>query len=138
MTTTPWSFSEAREACRRSSLAQKAAEDAMRNASRDAALAEERYRVELAKAIVEAHDSGVAWSVAADVARGAEDVASLRRDRDIAEGVRDALVQAAWRAAADRRDTSRFAQWGMSVALRDGSIGPDEPRLVWSGQAGAA
>jgi hypothetical protein len=130
-----WSFEEARQACRAASSAQAQAENAMRAAARDAAVKDEQYRVALAKEIVRQHaDEGVSWSTAPDLARGNELVARLRRDRDIAEGVREALVQAAWRAAADRKDAQRFSDWSMRQQLADGSIG-DDKRLAWSGAA---
>jgi hypothetical protein len=104
----PYTFSQAREAAASASRAQAAAERHLQNSFRDFAEKEERYRVALAKEIVRRHaEDGVAWTVAPDLARGTPEVARLRRDRDIAEGVRDAMQQAAWRRAADRKDTQR-------------------------------
>jgi len=123
----PWSFEQAQQAARLSTQLQRHAEKELRDRSRDAAIAEEAYRVLLAKAIVEAHAGGVAWSVASDVARGRPDVAKLRMHRDIAEGVREATVQAAWRAAADRRDTQSFLTWSMRADLRDDQAEPPNP-----------
>lgn len=111
MSNQPWDFSEAREACRAASQAQHAAEDALREASKDLALMEEQYRLTLAKKIVELRAEGMPASVCADVARGDKDVAKLRMKRDIADGVREAAVHAAWRRAADRKDAQRFADW---------------------------
>ncbi len=68
------------------------------------------------------HNNGAAWTVAQDLARGNTDVARLRRERDIAEGVKEAAVQAAWRRAADRRDVGRFMDWS---ARRDLAEMPD-------------
>jgi hypothetical protein len=108
----PWTFGEARTACRDASQAQSNVERDLRQAFRDYAESEERYRKALAREIVRVHaDDQVAWSVAADVARGEANVAKLRRERDIAEGVREAMQQAAWRRAADRKDAQRFADW---------------------------
>lgn len=123
----PWDFAQARQACADASRAQRDAEDALKQAAHGAALAEEAYRKTLASAIVEAHAEGVAWSVAADVARGRPDVAKLRRERDIAEGVREALSQAAWRRAADRRDTGRLCEWAMRRDLAEGYGQVPEP-----------
>ncbi len=119
MTDQPWDFARAREAAAAASRAQAAAEDFMREAHRDAALKEEAYRKRLAEEIVVVHHAGSAWTVAQDLARGHVEVARLRRERDIAEGVKEAAVQAAWRRAADRRDVGRFADWSMRVDLRD-------------------
>lgn len=119
MTSAPWTFDEAREHARTAAANQRAAEDFMRSAARDFALAEESYRVALAKEIVEQHAAGVAWTVCQDLARGAKPVAELRRKRDIAEGVKEAASQAAWRAAADRRDTERFCDWSMRRELAE-------------------
>jgi chlorite dismutase len=107
----PWSFEQAVGRCQRASNRQESAEQSLREAYVQAAEAEEAYRLELARQILQEHADGIAWTVASDVARGREKVARLRRDRDIAEGVRESMVQAAWRRAADRRDAQRFADW---------------------------
>lgn len=128
----PWSFDEAAAACRATSAAQKQAEDEMRRASAAFAQAEERYRMALAKEIVRQHAvEGVAWTVAPDLARGDRTVARLRLERDVAEGVREAMVQASWRRSADRKDAARFADWSMRRELADGFAQPDD-RLAWS------
>lgn len=119
MSEAPYTFSEARAAASRASQAQQQAENFVREAARDAAEAEERYRVALAKAITELHAGGAAWTVCGDLARGDTDVARLRRDRDIAQGVREAAVQASWRRAADRRDTERFITWSFRRELAE-------------------
>lgn len=117
----PWDFAEARENCRRASQAQQQAEDHLREAAIEAAKAEEAYRIALAQEIVRQHDDAeVAWSVAPDLARGDKKVAELRRKRDIAEGVREAMVQAAWRRAADRKDAQRFSDWSQKRELAEG------------------
>lgn len=128
--TGPWTFDEAREACQRASFAQRNAEDFMRDTARDFAQAEEAYRVALADEIVRQHDQeGVAWSVAPDLARGDKRVAELRRRRDIAEGVREAAQQVAWRAAADRKDAQRFSDWSMRRELAEGGQPPEPDQL---------
>lgn len=84
----------------------------MREAAREFAEKEERYRLALAKEILRAvAEDGVAWTVAGDVSRGNAEVAAKRRERDIAEGVLEALKQGAWRRVADRKDAQRFADW---------------------------
>lgn len=117
MSVGPYSFDEARDAAARASRAQEAAEDFIRETAKLSAETEESYRVALAKKIVELHsEEGVAWSSTADLARGDEQVARLRMERDVAEGVREAAVQAAWRRGADRKDTQRFIDWSQRVA----------------------
>lgn len=111
----PWTFEQARDVCRDASRKQEQAEQSMQEAAREAALAEERYRLKLAEAIIEIHAEGIAWTVAPAIARGRADVASLRRERDIKEGVREALVQAVWRRTADRKDAQRFADWSQRI-----------------------
>jgi hypothetical protein len=128
----PWTFSEAMAACQGASRRQQAAEDAMREASKAFALAEEAYRLALAKEIVNKHNvDGVAWTVAPDLARGDKDVARLRRERDIAEGVREAMQQAAWRRAADRKDAQRFSDWSQRRELAE--HGGTDNRLAFTG-----
>ena len=119
MTQSPYDFGEARQAAENASRAQRAAEDFIREAAKDYAHREEAYRIALAKAIVAEHDQGRAWTVCPDLARGDEQVARLRRERDIAEGVKEAAAQAAWRRAADRRDTERFIDWSMRRELAE-------------------
>ena len=113
----PFDFAGAREAARDSSGAQRQAEKFLRDSAKTAAVAEEHYRVALAQEIIRQHDAGVAWTVCDDIARGDKRVAELRRLRDIAEGVREAAVQAAWRAAADRRDAQALIRWSMRAAF---------------------
>lgn len=128
MSEQPFDFAGAIAAARRASAAQEGAEKAMREASRAYAEAEERYRVALAKEIVRQHaEDKVAWTVAPDLARGQADVARLRRERDIAEGVRDAMQQMAWRRAADRKDTQMFCSWSMRRDLAEGYGNAPEP-----------
>lgn len=122
----PYDFAQARHAAENASRNQKAAEDFIRDAAKDYAIAEEAYRVALAKQIVAEHHAGRAWTVCPDLARGNENVARLRRGRDIAEGVKDAAVQAAWRRAADRRDTERFIDWSARREIAEGYRGTPE------------
>ena len=124
MSSGPWNFAEARDACRRASAAQEHVEEALREAYADYAEAEEAYRRALAAEIVACHNNGIAWSTAPDIARGDDNVARLRRERDVKEGVKEAFQQAAWRRAADRRDAQRFADWSQRIQLADGG-GPE-------------
>lgn len=124
----PWTFEEAVTACRGASRAQATSETALITASRAFAMAEEAYRCALAKEIVRRHDDErVAWTVAPDLARGTAHVAELRRERDIAEGVREATQQAAWRHSADRKDAQRFAEYSLRRDLQENTGGESQP-----------
>jgi DNA-binding transcriptional LysR family regulator len=126
----PYDFAQAREAAAQASRAQQAAETGLREAAREFAEKEERYRVALAKEIIRQHaEQGVAWTVAPDLARGNPQVARLRRERDISEGVREAMQQAAWRRAADRKDTQRFIDWSARRELAEGYGNAPEPEF---------
>lgn len=100
----------------------------MKQVARDYAQAEEAYRKALAEKILRLHDEGTAWSVCADVARGDSTVARLRRERDVAEGLREAMTHALWRHNANRRDAQRFADWSQrrEFAEARGDV-PDGP-----------
>lgn len=126
MTNTPYTFGEATDVANAKSAAQEAAEEFMRDSAKHAAEAEERYRVKLAKRMVELHADGVGWSTTAELARGEESVARLRKDFKIAEGVREAASQAAWRRAADRKDAQRFIDWSMRRDLAEDPPPPDD------------
>ena len=117
--TGPWSFDAAVDHLRTATLAQQEVERLLRDAFAKYAVAEEHYRKALAMAIVSAHNDGVAWTAAADLARGDKGVAQARRERDVCEGMKEAIVQAGWRRAADRRDAQRFADWSMRRELAE-------------------
>lgn len=123
----PWDFNQATANCRAAARSQEQAEQTLREASRDFALKEESYRKALAVEIVKAHADGVAWSTAPDLARGDDTVARLRRERDIAEGVREALSQAVWRHTANRKDAQRFADWSARRELAEAYGQTSEP-----------
>jgi hypothetical protein len=140
----PWDFAQAVRNANAQRSAQAAAEEFFKTCSRDYAKAEEAYRLALASEIVRQHDAGVAWSVAPDLARGDKRVADLRRKRDIAEGMKDAALQALWRAAADRRDAGRFIEWSMRVDVavhaqgREEESEPDVEIIYGTGRRAAA
>lgn len=118
--TEPWSFHDARTACRDASVAQAAVERDLVEAYRDFAQAEARYRQALAKEIVRVHaEDGIAWSTAPDIARGEATVAKLRMERDVSEGLKEAITQAAWRRNADRKDAQRFSDWSQRRELAE-------------------
>ncbi len=130
MTHAPYTFSEARTLTHQASAAQRAAEDLLRSTSRAFAEAERDYRVALAKEIVRQHaEEGVAWSVAPDLARGDPVVANLRMLRDVAEGVREATQQQAWRASADRRDLHQLCDWSMRRDLAEDPVPESMPTI---------
>lgn len=122
MTNTPYSFGEAREAAKRAALLQFQAENTLRDSTKSFAEAERQYRMALARTIVEVHASGAAWTVAQDLARGDKDVAHLRYLRDVAEGVKEASVHAAWRHAADRRDVEELIRWSARRDLAEDPV----------------
>lgn len=134
VTSTPWSFSEAVTAARRAAEAQKAGEQAVRDASASLADAERAYRLSLAKEIVRQHADGVAWTVAKDLARGAKEVGELRYARDVAAGVFKAADQRAWRDTANRKDVLLFSEWSKRRDLAEGgAVGSQEP--AWTPRA---
>ena len=107
----PWDFDQAREHCRSASRRQEDAEQSLVNAYKEAAAAEEAYRRALAEKILELRAGDLPATLCADLARGDAAVARFRRHRDIADGIREAMVQAAWRLTADRKDAQRFSDW---------------------------
>lgn len=130
MTGQPWSFEQATANCRKAAVAQESAEQSYLSAARAFAEAEERYRKALAVEIVTSHGDGVAWSTAPDLARGDDEVARLRRERDIAEGVREAMTHALWRHNANRRDAQRFADWSQRRELAEAAGTVPEPEAT--------
>jgi DNA-binding transcriptional LysR family regulator len=116
----PWDIGQARAAAHQASQSQAAAEEFIKDAFKQFAEAEEQYRIALAKRIVELRAEGWAATVCQDLARGDVNVARLRRERDIAEGVKEAAVQASWRRSADRRDVEAFIDWSKRRDLAEG------------------
>jgi hypothetical protein len=121
--TGPWDFDRAREAAHAASVAQRRQEDWIKDAYRDFAQKEEKYRVALAKKITELHADGIAWSSTADLARGDKDVARLKLHRDVAEGVVEAAKQAGWRASKDRDDVHAFIGWSQRREFAETGVG---------------
>lgn len=112
----PYSFGEAKAAIERAARSQRDSEQAMRDAFKTYAAAERAYRLALAEEIVKLHAEGVAWSSTNDLARGDKRVADLRYSRDVADGVKEAAAQVAFRHAADRRELEQLVSWSMRVA----------------------
>ena len=130
MTTAPYDFAEAVAAARRAAEAQKAGEEAVRDAAADLAEKERLYRKALAREIVQQHADGAAWTVAQDLARGDEKVADLRYERDVAQGVMEAAQQRAWRHTADRKDVLELIAWSRRRELAESAPGSEQP--TWS------
>ena len=118
----PFDEPDARDAARMAASLQAGAEGQIREAFSNFAEKEHAYRKALATRIAELHADGTAWTACGDLARGDERVAQLRMERDIAEGVKEAAMQASWRRAADRKDIGRLIEWS---ARRDLAAGVD-------------
>src|SRR4051812_20117741 len=121
---TPFDLGEARDAARMASSLQAGAETAMRDAFTNLANAERAYRVALAKERLRLHaDDGVAWTATDDIAKGNENVAQLRYERDVAKGVAEAASSALWRHTADRKDVTQFITWSMRREMAENGGG---------------
>ena len=107
----PWDFDEAREHCRNASSHQEAAEANLKESYIEHAKAQEAYALQLGLMITSLREMGIPVTICQELAKGAADVAELRRTRDIAEGVKAAAEQACWRRNADRKDAQRFSDW---------------------------
>lgn len=55
--------------------------------------AERNYRVELAKEILRQRDAGTPVTIISDICRGKEEIADLKRKRDIAESLYETALQ---------------------------------------------
>lgn len=117
----PYDFAEARAQANAASVRTQQAEDFFKQCAREYAQKEAAYRQALAEKIVELRAAGQPTTLAGDLARGDKAVSHLKRERDIAEGMKDASLQSLWRLAADRRDLGRFIDWSMRAAFRDES-----------------
>jgi hypothetical protein len=133
MSDAPFTFGRAREASDDARREQQRAEQEYRQACRLAAAAEERYRKALALEMWRLRrEEKVAWSTIGDLARGDEQVASLKRARDEAEGDQLIAQHAVYRRSADRKDTLSFVEWSQRRDLAEGYHGAPEPR--WNEQ----
>lgn len=130
MSNQPYDFARAQQASRAASDNQRSAEKFLIDSTRAYAEAERAYRQALAEAIVKLKAGGMAVTACADVARGDKLVADLRYKRDVAEGVKEAAAQSAWRASGDRKAEQTFIEWSMRRDLAEGyqqPAGPAEP-----------
>lgn len=107
----PWDFSQSEQKAYAASHRQFEAEEEVRVAYKAFAIAQEAYAIRLKEVIESLRAMSVPVTVCLELAKGATDVASLRRDRDIAEGEKVAAEQRCWRAAADRKDTLALIGW---------------------------
>lgn len=119
----PYDFTGAKGAIERASVAQKNAEQAIRDAFADYGAKERAYRIALAQKITELRAEGIAITIAQDLAKGEKRVADLRYARDVAEGVREAAKSAVFRHTADRRELEQLVGWSVRVAA-DGQMEP--------------
>lgn len=118
--TGPWTFDEARSIAAQQAQAQKQAEDFTKQAWRQSGEKERAYRVALAQKIITLHqDEGVAWSSTEALAKGDAGVAKLKFEWDVAEGVKEAASQAAWKANQDRKDAHALITWSMRRELAE-------------------
>lgn len=131
----PWTFTEAQTAANLASAQQKGAEASLREAAQKLADAERAYRMALSQTITRLRAEGVAATTCADVARGSKEVADLRWSRDVAQGVRDAAEQSAWRLSADRRTIQGLSDWAARRELAEN--GQPDSRVAWTPKVAA-
>jgi hypothetical protein len=123
----PYDFPTAKAAQAHASERQRQSEQFVIDSWKRYAAAERAYREALSQRIVALKADGMAVTACADVARGEKAVAALKFNRDVAEGVREAAAQAAWRASADRKAEQSFLEWSMRRDLADGYRPPEGP-----------
>lgn len=129
-TISPFEIADARSAAHEASKLQRAVEDRIREASKKVAEAERQYRLKLTTRILHLHaQDKLAITMCGEIARGEQDVADLRYERDVAKGVLEAAQQQAYRYAADRRDLHRLIEWSERRDLRT-----DAEPVDWSRQ----
>lgn len=125
----PLLIEDARSAAHRASELQRGVEDRIRTASRELAEAERVYREALSKRIVALYAEGKAITACSDIARGESEIARLRYERDVKQGVLEAARQEAFRRGADRKDIDTLLRWSQARDLR-----ADTPPADWSEQ----
>lgn len=113
----PYDFGEAKAAHARAARDATAAESFTAQCSDEYADAEKAYREALAKKMVELHNEGKAWTVVENLAKGDSQVADLKRQRDIAEGLKKAAEQMSWKVNANRRALEQLVDWSQRVNL---------------------
>lgn len=136
----PYDFGGAVDAVNNAKTAQKLAEDFVKTCWAEFGRKRKAYQMALAKKILELKAAGQPSTYLLELARGDEDVARLRFEKDVAEGVKDAAQSALWRHSADRKDLREFLQWSKTVDIRvhlhdDPEVEPDEPEVIGSRRA---
>lgn len=127
MSAQPYDFGQAYDADRNAEATQRAAEKFIVDCATTYANAESAYRQALAEKILALKADGMAWTTCSDVARGDVRVAALKVKRDIAEGMQEAAIQAAWRASKSRDSENRRIEWSMRRDLAEGYRPPEVP-----------
>ena len=110
-----WDYETCQRIMRSLSIAQKEAEEELAEAGEEAARSEQAYRVELAKAEIALREQGLPATLIPDLARGREEVAQLKMQRDLAEVRKDSAGKALWRHASDRKDAHRLVDYSLAV-----------------------
>lgn len=82
--------------------------------NKDYALKEYRYRTALSKRLVELRAEGQAVTHLADIARGEEEIAKLRFERDIAEGLKKSAEEGInyYKLYAKLKESQLSREWG--------------------------
>lgn len=135
--TQPYEFSQARNADREASARQRAAEQFIVDKAREFAAARRAYRVALASEILRLKADGMAITACGTVARGEPSIASLKYHEDVAEGMKEAASQAAWRASKDRDAELRFIEWSMRRDIAEGYQPPQGEGQTFGGRRAA-
>jgi hypothetical protein len=126
MNSQPWSFAEAYKAHKDAEEEQRRVESEVSRAYQEWGRAQNQYAVALARRMLELKGSGVAVTACETLAKGDENVARLREQRDIKEGLKETAKVAAWRVNADRRDVGDLLRWSARRDLAEYS-GPAQP-----------
>jgi hypothetical protein len=116
----PWDFDQSVEASQSARAEQERVEGEVKAAYREAAIKDRVYNVALARRMWELKRQGIAVTVCERLAKGDPTIASLREDRDTAEGLKETSKIASWRANADRRDTEALIDWSKRRELAEG------------------
>jgi hypothetical protein len=124
----PWEIQDAREVLAQASRDQHDHQDAIREAVKAAARADQLYRVALANRIAELRRDGNAATLCDKLARGDERIAQLAYDAAAAEGDREIAVQEGWRLHANRKDSQELADWSKRRSLATDFGQVPEPR----------
>lgn len=125
----PWDITEARDVLANASTMQHDHQEAIKNAVKAAARADQLYRVARARKTAEFRDAGKAATLCDTLARGDDHVAQLGFEAAIAEGDKEIAIQEGWRLHANRKDSQELADWSKRRNLAEGfGDAPCEPR----------